>query len=114
MIPKVIVSIILDYVDQLKEYTGLKPVLREIRKGYREKIVEATFADPNEEGPYGMFSALPLYFLEDMLQFGESFKTHCGYLTNSTRVPQDLDRFKKFLIESTAFRLFPWEPKEKL
>ena len=108
-IPNVIQDIILDYVQQLHEHTGHN-VIREIRQRYRTRIVEATFADPQEEGPYNLYNIqLPDYFVDDYSRFRQAFFYQSGYLCKSGRRPQDLEKFKKFLIKTSIFGLYPWE-----
>lgn len=109
-IPNVIQDIILDYVQQLQYHTGLNPILREIRQRYRTRIVEATFADPQEQGPYGEFDIqLPDYFVDDYSRFRQAFFYQSGYLCDSGQRPRDLEKFKKFLIKTSIFGLYPWE-----
>ena len=78
MVPTVIEEIILDYVDQLKEYTGHKAVLREIRERYRKEIVEATWKRPAP--PFSW--ERPAQFQDDLRRFEVAFYQYVGRTSN--------------------------------
>ena len=110
-IPVVIREIILDYVEDLQEYTGLKPVLREIREIYRKKIVRATFADPHEDS---YTAERAPYFIDDWQRFEKALWQNFGHTSpwymNELRTRQTLDQFRKrFLLKTQGLKLYPWE-----